>query len=220
MTKKDELIDTYRFKGERKILVEYLKKKGIIHEAVLEAMKKVPRHFFFHKDFWDHAYEDKAFKIGAGQTISHPHTVAYQSQLLDISRGDKVLEIGTGSGYQTSILLELGAEVFTIERQEDLFHSAKKLLTHLNYKPVYFLGDGSKGLKAYAPFDKIICTAGAPGIPTALMSQLRIGGKMVIPVGDEHKQMMNLVTRVSEKEFHTEELEQFRFVPLIGEQAW
>jgi protein-L-isoaspartate(D-aspartate) O-methyltransferase len=220
LKQEQDLIDSYKHKGERKILMDVLRKKGINDEAVLKAMLKIPRHFFFHKDFWEHAYDDKAFQIGSGQTISHPHTVAYQTQLLNIQSGDKVLEIGTGSGYQTSILLELGAEVYTIERQKDLFDKCKKLLTALKFKPHYFYGDGSKGIPSFAPFDKILCTAGSPNIPTTLLSQLKIGGKMVIPVGDEHQQKMNLVERISEKEFHTEVLESFRFVPLIGEQAW
>lgn len=215
-----QFVDSYKHKGERKILIDHLRKKGITDEKVLEVMMKIPRHFYFHKDFWEHAYEDKAFQIGAGQTISHPHTVAYQTQLLEIKPGDKVLEIGTGSGYQTSILLGLGAQVFTIERQKELFDKTKKLLSELNLKPRFFYGDGSKGLPAFAPFDKIICTAGSPSIPQTLLAQMRIGGKMVIPVGDEKAQKMNLVERISEKEFHTEALDSFRFVPLIGEQAW
>lgn len=215
-----QFVDSYKHKGERKILIDHLRKKGISDEKVLEVMLKIPRHFYFHKDFWEHAYEDKAFQIGAGQTISHPHTVAYQTQLLEIKHGDKVLEIGTGSGYQTSILLGLGAQVFTIERQKELFEKTKRLLSDLNLKPRFFYGDGSKGLPAFAPFDKIICTAGSPSIPQTLLAQMRIGGKMVIPVGDEKAQKMNLVERISEKEFHTEALDSFRFVPLIGEQAW
>jgi len=215
-----ELIDTYKHKGERKNLIQHLRKRGIVSEQVLEVMADIPRHFYFHKDFWEHAYEDKAFQIGAGQTISHPHTVAYQTQLLEIKSTDKVLEIGTGSGYQTAILLKLGAEVYTIERQKELFDKTKKLLQFLNFKPRFFYGDGSKGIPAFAPFDKIICTAGSPNIPNNLLAQLRIGGKMVIPVGDENSQKMNLVVRVTEQEFHTEVLDSFRFVPLIGEQAW
>lgn len=216
----EQFTDSYKQKGERKILIEHLRKRGITHEKVLECMLKVPRHFFFHKDFWEHAYEDKAFQIGAGQTISHPHTVAYQTELLDIKENDKVLEIGTGSGYQTSILLELGADVYTIERQKELFDKTKKLLSKLSYKPKYFFGDGSKGIPAFAPFDKIICTAGSPSIPNTLLAQLKVGGKMVIPVGDEKLQKMNLVERISTTEFHTEVLDSFRFVPMIGEQAW
>jgi protein-L-isoaspartate(D-aspartate) O-methyltransferase len=216
----DQFIDSYKHKGERKILIEHLRKRGITNEQVLECMMLVPRHFFFHKDFWDHAYEDKAFQIGAGQTISHPHTVAYQTELLGITENDKVLEIGTGSGYQTSILLELGAIVYTIERQKELFDKTKKLLSALSYKPKYFYGDGSKGIPAFAPFDKIICTAGSPSIPNTLLAQLKIGGRMVIPVGDEKSQKMNLVERITHSEFHTEALDSFRFVPMIGEQAW
>ena len=212
--------DTYRQKGERKLLAAQLQKKGINDEKVLAVIAEVPRHFFFPKDFWDHAYEDKAFQIGAGQTISHPHTVAYQSQLLEITEGDVVLEIGTGSGYQTAVLLALGAEVYSIERQEELYEKTKALFNQLKLEAYLFFGDGSKGLAEKGPFDKIICTAGAPTIPTNLLAQLKIKGKMVIPVGDEKNQKMNLVTRVSETEFHTQELETFRFVPLIGEQAW
>jgi protein-L-isoaspartate(D-aspartate) O-methyltransferase len=215
-----ELIDSYKHKGERKNLIQVLKSKGIKDESLLAAMLAIPRHFYFHKDFWEHAYDDKAFQIGAGQTISHPFTVAYQTQLLEIKEGDKVLEIGTGSGYQTAILLQMGAQVFTIERQKELYLQAKKLLGYLQYKPRYFFGDGSKGLPAFAPFDKIICTAGSPNIPNTLLAQLKVGGKMVIPVGDEHSQKMNLVERMNEQEFHTEALDSFRFVPLIGEQAW
>jgi protein-L-isoaspartate(D-aspartate) O-methyltransferase len=218
--KSAQFVDSYKHKGERKILVDHLRKRGISDEKVLEVMLKIPRHFYFHKDFWEHAYEDKAFQIGAGQTISHPHTVAYQTQLLEIKHGDKVLEIGTGSGYQTSILLALGAQVYTIERQKELFDKTKKLLAELNLKPRFFYGDGSKGLPAFAPFDKIICTAGSPSIPQTLLAQMKIGAKMVIPVGNENAQKMNLVQRISETEFHTEALDSFRFVPLIGEQAW
>jgi protein-L-isoaspartate(D-aspartate) O-methyltransferase len=216
----DQFVDSYKHKGERKLLIEHLRKRGITEEQVLDVMLQIPRHFYFHKDFWDHAYEDKAFQIGAGQTISHPHTVAYQTQLLEIKSNDKVLEIGTGSGYQTSILLELGADVYTIERQKELFDKTKKLLSQLSYKPKYFFGDGSKGIPAFAPFDKIICTAGSPSIPNTLLAQLKIGGSMVIPVGDENQQKMNLVKRVTQTEFHTEVLDSFRFVPMIGEQAW
>lgn len=220
LEKSEQFVDSYKHKGERKILIEHLRKRGISNEQVLQCMLMVPRHFYFHKDFWDHAYEDKAFQIGAGQTISHPHTVAYQTELLEVTAGDKVLEIGTGSGYQTSILLELGAEVYTIERQKELFDKTKKLLTSLSYKPKFFFGDGSKGIPAFAPFDKIICTAGSPSIPNTLLAQLKIGGKMVIPVGDEKTQKMNLVVRLSATEFQTEVLDAFRFVPMIGEQAW
>ncbi len=216
----EELSDSYRLKGARKIMVENLKRRGIQDEPVLAALLKVPRHYFFHKDFWDHAYEDKAFKIDAGQTISQPYTVAYQTELLKIQKGDKVLEIGTGSGYQTCILLELGAKVYTIERQKELHLKSKKMLQILNYKAQFFLGDGSKGLPDHAPFDKIIVTAGAPTVPTVLMSQLAPGGILVIPIGDDKVQKMNLFKRISVEEFHHEELESFRFVPLIGEQAW
>jgi protein-L-isoaspartate(D-aspartate) O-methyltransferase len=217
---KEELTDTYKHKGARKSLIEELKKKGIKSEHVLEAMMKVPRHYFFEKTFWNRAYLDIAHQIGEGQTISQPYTVAYQSELLDIHPGDKVLEIGTGSGYQTSILLELGAKVYTIERQKVLYERAKQKLSSMNYKPHFFYGDGSKGIPAHAPYDKILVTAGAPTIPETLMSQLAINGLLVIPVGDEKSQKMTLIRRVSETEFYKEEYDTFRFVPLIGEKAW
>ena len=212
--------DTYKDRGARKRLVEELRTKGIVDEKVLAAMYKIPRHFFIQPEFRTHAYQDKAFKIDAGQTISQPYTVAYQTQLLQIEKGDKVLEVGTGSAYQSIILLELGVDLYTIERQEELYEKTKALFNQLKLEAYLFFGDGSKGLAEKGPFDKIICTAGAPTIPTNLLAQLKITGKMVIPVGDEKNQKMNLVTRISEKEFHTQELETFRFVPLIGEQAW
>lgn len=220
MIDKTLLQDSYKYVGLRKRLVEELKKRGIKDESVLKAIETVPRHFFFEKDFWHLAYQDQAFQIGAGQTISHPHTVAYQTELLGIKKGDKILEIGTGSGYQTCILLELGADVYTIERQHDLFEKTKLRLSYMNYKPKFFYGDGSKGLKNFAPFHKIIVTAGAPTIPSILMAQLTVNGLMVIPVGDEKAQKMNLIQRITDTEFHKEELDTFRFVPLIGEQAW
>src|SRR3978361_2032522 len=169
-------IDNYREQGARKKLVDLLKVKGIEDEEVLKAIGKVPRHFFFDETFWNQAYKDIAFPIGEGQTISQPYTVAYQSQLLHIDKGDKVLEIGTGCGYQTCILLELGANVYTIERQEKLYNHTRQVLPHIGYKPKFFLGDGSKGIASWAPYDKIIVTAGAPTVPEALLSQLNIGG--------------------------------------------
>src|SRR6201989_648819 len=183
-------IDNYREQGARKKLVDLLKGKGIEDEAVLKAIGKVPRHFFFDETFWNQAYKDIAFPIGEGQTISQPYTVAYQSQLLHIKKGDKVLEIGTGSGYQTCVLIELGAKVYTIERQEKLYERTIQVLPKMGYKPKFFLGDGSRGLKDHAPFDKIIVTAGAPTVPDELLRQLKVGGILVIPVGDEESQKM------------------------------
>src|SRR6201986_1178435 len=175
-------IDNYREQGARKKLVEILKKKGIADERVLNVIGIVPRHFFFDETFWNQAYKDIAFPIGAGQTISQPYTVAYQSELLHIRKGDKVLEIGTGSGYQTCILMELGANVYTIERQEKLYNRTTQVLPYMGYNPKFFLGDGSRGIASHAPYDKIIVTAGAPLVPDTLLKQLCIGGIMVIPV--------------------------------------
>lgn len=215
-----KLIDSYRERGARKKLVEKLRERGISDERVLKAIGKVPRHYFFDEAFWEQAYKDIAFPIGNGQTISQPYTVAYQSELLHISPGHKVLEIGTGSGYQTCILLELGAKVFTIERQENLYNRTIQVLPHMGYQPEFFLGDGSKGISEHAPYDKIIVTAGAPLVPEILLKQLKIGGILVIPVGNEKSQKMITVLRVSEKDFERIELDTFRFVPLLGEQAW
>src|SRR6195952_3473631 len=178
-------IDNYREQGARKKLVDELRKKGIEDEHVLKAIGKVPRHIFFDETFWNQAYKDIAFPIGEGQTISQPYTVAYQTELLHIKKGDKVLEIGTGSGYQTCILMEVGADVYTIERQEKLYQRTIQVLPYMGYKPHFFCGDGSKGIAEHAPYNKIIVTAGAPVIPDTLLQQLAIGGILVIPVGDE-----------------------------------
>jgi protein-L-isoaspartate(D-aspartate) O-methyltransferase len=215
-----KFVDNYREKGARKKLVEDLKKRGISDEKVLAAIGKVKRHYFFDETFWAQAYLDKAFPIGAGQTISNPYTVAYQSELLHIKPGDKVLEIGTGCGYQTCILLELGAKVYTIERQEKLYDRTLQVLPHIGYNAEFFLGDGSKGISEQAPYDKIIVTAGAPLVPQILLRQLKIGGILVIPVGDEKEQKMVTVIRVSENDFDKIMLDTFRFVPLLGDQAW
>ena len=213
-------IDNYREQGARKKLVEELKKKGIDDENVLKAIGKMPRHYFFDETFWNQAYKDIAFPIGSNQTISQPYTVAYQSQLLHINKGDKVLEIGTGSGYQTCILLELGAKVYTIERQEKLYSYTKMVLPHIGYTPHFFLGDGSVGISEYAPYDKIIVTAGAPTVPEILLTQLKIGGLLVIPVGDEQSQKMVTVLKVAEHDYERVVLDTFRFVPLVGDRAW
>lgn len=215
-----KFVDNYREKGARKKLVAALKEKGISDRRVLEAIGKVPRHYFFDETFWVQAYKDIAFPIGDGQTISQPYTVAYQSELLNVRPGDKVLEIGTGSGYQTCILLELGAEVFTIERQPNLYERTRQVLPYMGYHPHFFLGDGSKGIPDYAPYDKIIVTAGAPFVPEIMLAQLKVGGLLVIPVGNEKEQKMMTIIRVSETEFERIELDTFRFVPLVGDQAW
>jgi len=215
-----KFVDNYREKGSRKKLVEELKSKGISDANVLQAIGVVKRHYFFDETFWNQAYLDKAFPIGEGQTISQPYTVAYQSELLHIKKGDKVLEIGTGCGYQTCVLLELGAKVFTIERQEKLYLRTKQVLPYIGYNAEFFYGDGSKGIAEHAPYDKIIVTAGAPLVPEILLKQLKIGGILVIPVGDEKTQKMVTVLRVSENDFDKIVLDTFRFVPLLGDQAW
>jgi protein-L-isoaspartate(D-aspartate) O-methyltransferase len=215
-----KLVDSYREKGARKKLVELLRDKGIGDEKVLKAIGKVPRHYFFDETFWTQAYKDIAFPIGDRQTISQPYTVAYQTELLHIKPGDKVLEIGTGSGYQTCILLELGAKVYTIERQENLYKRTSQVLPHIGYHAEFFFGDGSKGIAEYAPYDKIIVTAGAPLVPEIMLKQLKIGGILVIPVGDENYQKMITVLRVSDKDYERISLDTFRFVPLVGEKAW
>jgi len=212
--------DNYKEQGARKMLVEELKKKGIEDENVLRAIGKVPRHVFFQETFWNQAYKDIAFKIDEGQTISQPFTVAYQTQLLHIHKDDKVLEIGTGSGYQTCILAELGAKVYTIERLEKLYQKAGRTVPELGYKARFFLGDGSKGLAKRAPFDKIIVTAGAPTVPDELVRQLNIGGILVIPVGDQHSQKMITILKTGENTQEKIELDTFRFVPLVGDKAW
>lgn len=207
--------ETPRHQGLRKKLVDGLKIKGIRNEKVLEAIGNVPRHLFMESTFIQFAYKDQAFPIGAGQTISQPYTVAIQTQLLQIEKGDKVLEVGTGSGYQAAVLLEMGARVFTIERQKELYNRAHKFLPEIGYKPACFFGDGYKGLPNFAPFDKIIVTAGAGSVPEELKQQLSINGRLVIPVGTEHKQEMYVIIRISENEFKTEKHGDFVFVPLL-----
>jgi len=212
------LKDTFKHKGLRQQLVNVIKAKGITDKDVLKAIGKVPRHLFMDSGFLDHAYQDKPFPIVADQTISQPYTVAFQTELLQIKKGDKVLEIGTGSGYQAAILCELGAKVYSIERQLELFKKANIFLPKLGYKPKKLIfGDGYKGLKDEAPFDSIIVTAGAPFVPKALMSQLKIGGRLVIPVGND-VQIMTLFIRKDIKEFEKHELGEFRFVPLLEDK--
>ena len=214
------MIDEYKYKGARKKLVDELTTKGITDSRVLQAIGEVPRHFFFDKTFYPHAYVDKAFPIGENQTISQPYTVAYQTQALHIQQGDKVLEIGTGSGYQAAVLMQMGATVYSIERIEKLQVKAEKLLKQMGYSAILKCGDGTKGWPENAPFDKIIVTAGAPVVPNTLAAQLKIGGVMVIPVGDLKKQKMISIVRKTEIKFEQIELDQFAFVPLVGEKGW
>ncbi|MEN6452898.1 MAG: protein-L-isoaspartate(D-aspartate) O-methyltransferase [Prolixibacteraceae bacterium] len=199
----------------RKRLVDGLRIKGIKDQKVLDAIARIPRHLFMDSSFIQFAYKDQAFPIGAGQTISQPYTVAFQTMLLQIEPNDKVLEIGTGSGYQTAVLLELGANVYTIERQKELYLKVQQLLPELGYYPKFFYGDGYKGLPTYGPFDKIIVTAGAPFIPDDLISQLRVGGRMVIPLGPSEKQIMNVIIRTGEEDFKKETHGTFIFVPML-----
>tara|TARA_R110002049_G_scaffold283996_1_gene464503 strand:+ start:453 stop:1100 length:648 start_codon:yes stop_codon:yes gene_type:complete len=213
-------MDTYRHKGLRKKLVELLQEKGITDEAVLDAINSIPRHLFLDNAFVNFAYQDKAFPISAGQTISQPFTVAFQTQLLELKRGDKVLEIGTGSAYQTCVLVEMKAKVFSIERQKVLYQKAKVMLEKMNYKAKLFFGDGYLGQPAFAPFDKIIITAGAPFIPEDLKKQLKIGGIMVIPVGEGDSQIMKRLIKRSETEFDVEEYGDFKFVPLLQNKSF
>ena len=207
--------DTFKHKGLRQQLVNVLKNKGIKDEAVLNAIGDIPRHLFMDSGFLDHAYQDKAFPIGADQTISQPYTVAFQTELMEVKKEDKVLEIGTGSGYQTAVLCELGAKVYSIERQQELFKKTSKFLPKLGYRAKKLIfGDGYKGLEQEAPFDSVIVTAGAPFVPKPLLSQLKIGGRLVIPVGDD-VQVMTLFIRKGLKEFEQHEYGEFRFVPLL-----
>lgn len=210
--------DTTKHQGLRNQLANVLAAKGITDTKVLEAVRKIPRHLFMDSSFEAHAYQDKAFPIAAEQTISQPYTVAFQSEVLEIQPGEKVLEIGTGSGYQTAVLLELGAEVYSIERQHELFKKTSMFLPKLGYRPKRFIfGDGYKGLPEEAPFDKIIVTAGAPYVPKALLAQIKVGGRLLIPVGDK-EQVMTLYIRKSPKEFEKHELGDFRFVPMLKEK--
>lgn len=210
-----KLKDTNKHQGLRNQLAKILEAKGITDKNVLEAIKKIPRHLFLNSSFEDFAYQDKAFPIGAGQTISQPYTVAFQTQLLEVKKGDKILEIGTGSGYQTAVLCALGLTVYTIERQNELFKKTSRFLPTLGYRAKSFVfGDGYIGLEKEAPFDSIIVTAGAPIIPKPLMAQLKIGGRLVIPVGEKN-QIMTMLIRKNESQFEKHEFGDFKFVPLL-----
>lgn len=208
------LNDGYREKGLRQQLVNEIIKKGIKDQRIIDAIGTIPRHYFMDSAFVNFAYVDKAFPIGSGQTISQPYTVAFQTELLEIKKGDKVLEIGTGSGYQTAVLLELGAKVFTIERQRELFLKVQRFLPQLGYNPQFFYGDGYLGKPTYGPYDKILITAGAPEIPQALIEQLKVGGFMVIPLGEKDQTMLRLIKKAPDnilQETHGS----FSFVPLL-----
>lgn len=214
------MIDSYKHQGLRRQLVDTLQVKGITDAKVLKAINKIPRHFFMDNAFLEFAYQDKAFPIAENQTISQPYTVAFQTQLLNISAGDKVLEIGTGSGYQTCVLCEIGARVWTIERIKALYDNAKQMFTKLNYKPKQFFGDGFEGLPNFAPFDKILVTAGAPHVPPKLLAQLAVGGIMVIPVGKSDVQTMKVIVRLSDTEYKEKNEGSFQFVPLLEQKKW
>ncbi len=213
------MIDSYKHKGLRQKLVETLISKGIKNEAVLESIRTIPRHWFMDSSFLDHAYQDKAFPIAANQTISQPYTVAYQTELLEVEPNHKVLEIGTGSGYQTAVLCLLEAEVYSIERQLELFKKTSLFLPKIGHvaKRLIF-GDGYKGLKEEAPFDRILVTAGAPFVPKPLLAQLKVGGRLVIPVGEED-QVMTLYIRSGQKNFEKHEFGNFKFVPMLQDKS-
>ena len=212
------MLDSFRHQGMRKQLVDHLKEKGIKDQNILGAINTIPRHQFLDTAFVNFAYQDKAFPIGSGQTISQPFTVAFQSQLLDLKPNEKVLEVGTGSGYQAAVLSLLGAEVFTIERQRDLFLKTKEFLPKLGYNCMFIYGDGYKGLPKFAPFDKIIVTCGAPSIPSDLLSQLKVGGKMVVPVGEGSIQEMHLIEKISLDEEKITKHGKFSFVPMLSDK--
>lgn len=209
------MVDSYRHKGLRKKLVDTISEKGIKDKRILDAIGKIPRHYFMDSGFVEFAYRDQAFPIGAGQTISQPYTVAFQTELLEVKKHDKILEVGTGSGYQCAVLLELGAKVYTIERQRELYLKSRAILNEMAYKPYFFYGDGYLGQPNYAPFDGILVTAGAPDIPRELLKQLKIGGRMVVPVGGSAGQVMILVEKISEDEYKESEHGYFAFVPML-----
>jgi protein-L-isoaspartate(D-aspartate) O-methyltransferase len=209
-----------KFKRHRQKLVEKLRDKGIQDETVLRAIESVPRHQMLDTIFENKAYQDTALPIGKGQTISQPYTVAKQTELLQLSKGEKVLEVGTGSGYQAAVLCEMGMQVYSIERHKELYERARSMLREMGYRPMLKLGDGTLGWSAYAPYDAIVVTAGAPVVPEKLIEQLAVGGRLVVPVGDDDKQIMVRITRVDEDNITEERFDAFKFVPLIGEEGW
>ena len=210
--------DSFRHKGLRKQLVDHIKDKGVKSLKVLESINKIPRHLFIDNAFVNFAYQDKAFPIGNNQTISQPYAVAFQTELLDVKPYEKILEVGTGSGYQASVLFYLDADVYTIERQKDLFKRTKSFLPKIGIHCNCFFGDGYKGLPKFAPFDKIIVTCGAPFIPSDLLSQLQVGGKMVVPVGEGSIQEMNLIEKISLNEEKITKHGRFSFVPMLSDK--
>ncbi len=211
--------DTYKHKGMRRELIGELRGMGIRDERILEAFDLIPRHFFLDLAFTNQAYSNIAFRIGAGQTISQPYTVAFQTELLNLKKGDRVLEIGTGSAFQTCILCQLGAKVVSVERQRELYVRARKMTEQFNFNPRLYYGDGYKGQPAFAPYDKVLVTCGAPYIPDALKTQLKIGGVLVIPLGDGNIQRMIRLTRISEEEFKEEDFGNFSFVPMLKDRS-
>ena len=211
--------DTFRHKGLRQILVDKIKKKGISDESVLRMINEIPRHLFLDNAFVQFAYQDKPFPIGSGQTISQPYTVAFQTQLLELNPYEKVLEVGTGSGYQAAVLIGMEANVYTIERQKELFQKTKEFLPELGYNCNFYYGDGYKGLEQFAPFDKIIVTCGAPAIPEDLIQQLKVGGRMVAPIGKGDVQVMNLIKKISETETKITTHGKFSFVPMLNDKT-
>ena len=211
--------DTFRHKGLRQILVDKIRKKGISDESVLRMINEIPRHLFLDNAFVQFAYQDKPFPIGSGQTISQPYTVAFQTQLLELNPYEKVLEVGTGSGYQAAVLIGMEANVYTIERQKELFQKTKEFLPELGYNCNFYYGDGYKGLEQFAPFDKIIVTCGAPTIPEDLIQQLKVGGRMVAPIGKGDVQVMNLVEKISETETKITTHGEFSFVPMLNDKT-
>jgi len=213
------IVDTFRHQGMRRRLVDELRKKGINNELVFQAIADVPRHLFMDNAFLEFAYADKAFPIEAGQTISQPYTVAYQSQLLLLEKGMKVLEIGTGSGYQTSVLYKMGAKVYSIERHKVLNNKAVALLQELNYNVKLFYGDGFKGLPSFAPFDRILITCGARIVPPELVKQLAVGGILVLPLGPENEQVMTTVIKKDADSYEMMSFDKFKFVPMLENKA-
>ncbi|MGM0586937.1 MAG: protein-L-isoaspartate(D-aspartate) O-methyltransferase [Bacteroidota bacterium] len=209
-----------KFKRHRQKLVEKLRDKGIQDENVLRAIESVPRHQMLDTIFENKAYKDTALPIGKGQTISQPYTVAKQTELLQLSKGEKVLEVGTGSGYQAAVLCEMGMQVYSIERHKELYERARSMLREMGYRPMLKLGDGTLGWSAYAPYDAIVVTAGAPVVPEKLTEQLAVGGRLVVPVGDDDKQIMVRIIRVGADNITEERFDAFKFVPLIGEEGW